>query len=344
MKANFTNLAGVQNTSENRREDGVFRKPLLSANRPSSGRRRNPVQERIAAQERELQLREMENNRIQQLNMEINNVQNMERAAADARNELIAELENQVPPNFTEIAELREANELGELRMNAMVERLSTQISQIHITRAEREQMAIEREVQRQQQDLEERMRERERVAQENRSSHKTDEELEREQERSTIRNLTIMSARRDNISNLSQTRARLSATATRLRGEADFELQRQRIANQEIVSFVTRNNQQIIDNARETGNPTGPLMQVGHLFDHNPLAPDGFRGQHLQRVESGIARLSAAMNAQVNALYRDSQRMQEEQLRLYRERLNAPENNENNDENDEYNPFDMRL
>lgn len=352
MKTFFGNFAGSnQETREIQKQNGIFHSnmTLESRTRARGGRRRDFMQERLAAQERERRIREAENQRIQQLNEQINR--------SDKRivslNETIVSLQEE---NAVEHAELIENLEMQARQLRASIFSMGEQINRIHMTRAEREQSAIERELLRQQHEMEERMRERERIAQENRRENKTEEELEEEVERSKIRNITAMGARMDNINALSRTRASLSAEAARLRGEADFDIRRTRIANEQIISHVRQFNMEAALTRKETvadsierglpipTMPTGS-MEVGFLFSGNPLSADTFRGRHLQNLNTGISRLSATINQQVGALYRDSQRMQNEQLRIYRERAAVPDENRD-DEREEYenNSIDLRL
>jgi hypothetical protein len=313
MQTLFINAHANNAIASNQQEGNVFRLNAdsnrnVNRTRPNPNSRRDFMRERMAAQEREMRLQEMENQRIQTIREEIWRIQD-----SDMSDELIS--------------------------LNVSL--LNEQISQIFMTRAEREQVAIEREIQRQQQEMDERMRERERAANENRYTNMDDEELEQALERSNIRNMTAMSARADNIRSLSQTRASMSAEATRLRGEANFDLHRQRVGNQQMLAAASQR-------AMETGMPVDP----GPLLYHNPLEGN-FRGAHLQRLNAGISRLGAAINHQIGALYRDSQNMQEEQLRIYREqsRISNPEELRNeNEEDDENNgipttsSIDLRL
>jgi hypothetical protein len=248
-------------------------------------------------------------------------------------------------------------------RLQGTIMSLSTQIGNIHMARAEREQIAIEREMMRQQQEMDERMREHERIAQEResaRNENRTQEELEEAAERNKIRGMVAMGTRLENISSLSSTRASLSAAATRLEGEANFDMHRQRIANEAISTFVRRDNERTreIHSTRmeqfteavargEDALPPAPWrpMEVGHVFNDNPLAPDGFRGRHLLNLNMGIARTSANINQLVGALYRDSQNMQEQQLRIMREKATAPsEQDEDNRNEYENGSIDLRL
>ncbi|MCL2199896.1 MAG: hypothetical protein FWB80_13340 [Defluviitaleaceae bacterium] len=288
----------------NFRVENPFNRHTNQSGRTATSRRRDVMQERAAEQEREMRLREMENERIANL---------LEQIDITRANE----------------------NELSDDVVNLTISMLNEQINQIHMNRSEREMMAIEREMLRQQSEMEERMRERERAAEqraENQAQNKTQEELERAQERSQIKGMTSIGATLDNISTLSRTRAQLSAAATRLEGEADFDMHRQRIANQEIRSFVSQSNIRDIEIMRETGASIRP-MQIGHLFSNNPLAPDTFRGRHLANLNVGVARTNAAISSQVSAMYREGQRMQEQQLQLTREQYTAPSEEESDEE-----------
>jgi len=319
MRAFFSNFAGTGATAAQAAEtqaaqerDGIFRlnnqNTLSRANRQGNtraGQRRDPMQERIAAQEREMRIRESENLRIEHLRDEILRVQD-------------SDMEDDV--------------------INMTVSMLHEQINNIFMARAEREQIAIERELQRQQQEMDERMRERERAYQNNNVENKTDEELEAAAERSAIRNLTMIGVRMDNINTLSRTRASMSAEAGRLRGEADSEMRLQRAANADIMNFVRDRNRENADSLM------GP-MEPATLFNDNPLTrPDAFTARHYANLNVGISRLTANINRQVSAMYRDSQNMQEEQLRIYRERSTISERVNEEDDETNTNSIDLRL
>jgi hypothetical protein len=288
MNANFS-----ATESKNRQTGGIFREK----NRLT--RKRDMIQERVAAVEREMKMREMENARIEKINEQIFRIHENQRAMAEAREFKIEELKQKGATDFcVEVTELREETERGKKSAEATIAMLGEQINKIHETRAEREQAAIEREIVLQQREMEERMRERERVAQENKFAGKTQEELEADHERSAIRNLTMMSVRAETIGLLSQTRARISAEETRMQIEANFDKQRVRIAN----------------------------------------VQDTFTGRH--------ARIDANINLQIGAMYRDSQKMQEEQLRISREKTQANPKEERDENDDAYENFsvDLRL
>ncbi|MCL1846113.1 MAG: hypothetical protein FWF77_09440 [Defluviitaleaceae bacterium] len=241
--------------------------------------------------------------------------------------------------------------ELQLSQTEATMDSLSSQIAQIHAARAERERIAMEREFARMQEEMEERIRERERIAeeqQENRTD-RTEEELEADAQSSTVRSLLTADARMQDIRSLSRTRAQLQASATRMEGEARFDRERTRIANAEIEAHVARQNVQareeyIAARAAAEEDPDLPVprrtepLQAQLLYDRNPLSPDGFRGRHLARLNGAIAGLDASINRSVAALYRDSQRLQESQLRVAREMAEAESesDDDNNEENQE--------
>jgi len=282
-------------------DSGIFRLNKTQRNRQSTSRgerKRDLMQERVAAHEREMRMRETEDKRISKLNEEIFRV---------------------------------EESEMSDEAKKLTIAMLNEQINSIFMTRAEREQAAIEREMQRQQQEMEERMRERERLAQESQTENKTEEELQAAAERSAVRGLTAIGTRLDNISSLKRTRASMNAEATRLRGEGDFD-----------KSFVRQSNQKIIAHASATG------ASVSFLFGGNSsLSADTFKGRHLINLGAGISRLTSNINHQVSSLYRDSQKLQEEQLRIYREKARVPSQQDDDDEEQhsyENNSFDMRL
>jgi hypothetical protein len=290
------------NTNQN--ENGNFRLDKTRRNGQNNqqmGRRRDLMQERMAAHGREMKMRESEDKRIANLNEEIFRVQ---------------------------------TSDMAEDVKNLTISMLEEQITAIFMVRAEREQLAIERELQRQQQEMDERMRERERAAQGARNENKTEEELEEEAERSTVRNLTNIGTRLENIGALQRTRASMSAEATRLRGEADFDNCRMRRANEAIIADVIRSN-------LESG---GPPMEPSFLFSGNPLSTDKFKGRHLQNLEVGISRLSSNINNQIGAMYRDSQKLQEEQLRIYREKSRLPSQSQSSEDAEENENSDMSF
>ncbi|MCL1878358.1 MAG: hypothetical protein FWF80_05835, partial [Defluviitaleaceae bacterium] len=265
--------------------------------------------------------------------------------------EEIDEIDDTVMPNAVEANEQFDYLAHGEDRLEklshelSMVEStmdsLSAQLAQIHTNRAEREMVALDREFARAKMEMEERMRERERIAEE--QQNRCEEELDAAAERSTTRALVNMSVKAENIRSLSSTRSQLQAAATRLRGEADFDARFNRRSNDAIESNGVQQNVQAIENYKNAKaaadedptlpTPTRPTpVQDAAFFAGSSLSPDAFRGRHLARLNSGIAGLTSSINQQVAALYRDSQRLQEQQLRT--SRTDSEENGENG-END---------
>jgi len=338
MRAFFGNFATA---SDNNTESRTFRfENNRRSERISRNGRRDFAAERRAFAEREAQTREAENLRITRMNEQIDGIN----GRIGYLNREIAEMQT---GGATLDPDLLDEKTSEVARHQASIASITGQIAQIHMNRAEREQLAIEREFQRQKLEMEERMREREEAASVN-YQNKTAEELEEAAERANIRNLTVMSARADNIASLRISRASMEASAARLRGEGDFDMRRQEIANAEIKSFVSAHNVRTLEEFR-AGLDAGNLapgaswrpMEIGHLFDRNPLADDGFRGRHLQNIEAGISRLNANIGTQIGAMYRDSQNMQEEQLRISREKSALPNSD---DEDSNYTGFDLRL
>ena len=225
--------------------------PLLRPMRPGPARR-DRMQERAAERERETRMRENEDMRIQRIRDEMTIV---------------------------------EASEMDSELRNQTLRGLSQQIAHIFEQRAEREQTAVERELMRQQQEMEERMRERERQAKENAPEHDCPDEAA---QRATIKSLTTMSARMDNISNLSLTRATLAAEAEQLRQD---------------ISNTMSHQQTGLDNTIWT--------QSSHA------QTQGWKSRHLGDLNMSTTRLTMTINREVAAMYRDSQSLQEEQLRI---------------------------
>ena len=399
MRTLFGNFTGSPVTQNIQQEDGNFRMNNTSrSRRPRSGRRRDFAQERMAEREREARIRESEERRILQisdqikktndlkgiLNEDISIFRNIPRerwvevdiesvkllmSRGNISIEFDAEIEGDAE-RFVEKLQLEPAKRrelisqlYGRLQQFALnISSFMNQITQIHANRAEREQLAIEREFQRVHQEMEERMRERERDREARESNgkcieNKTDEELEEMAERASVRDITRMSVSKENIRALSSTRASLESAATRLRGEARFEMMRERITNDEIQSSVISYNrnkldahmrllafaEEMADIGAEIHVPGLSQKTAGHFFNNNPFT--GFRGQHLQNLNAGIARTTSSINMQVGDLYRDSQDMQEEQLRIYREKSGEPEGyREEDDSTYDYPSIDLKL
>ena len=261
-------IAGTNYTNEN--NNNVFQNALRN-NRGSSSRRmqQQHMQQRVAEREREQRIRKSEDERIEVLHDKISMV----------------------------MADQGIDYEQRRLRVTQFTE----QIKQIHAGRADREELAAEREVMRQQQLLAETQREQEELAEERRANNvetaTSEEELQLLQANEDIRNLTMMSARIDHITALNTTRTRL---------EAEANLLEQAIDNDE--GYV------------KVRIPTGNHHAVHTITVPTGREGDDFRQTQLNRLQKGISRLEVAVAQQVGSLYRDGQVMQEAQLRYIRE------------------------
>jgi len=261
-------IAGTNYTSEN--NNRVFQNAFHN-NRGSASRRmqQQHMQERIAEREREQRIRKSEDERIEVLHDKISMV----------------------------MADQDIDYEQRRLRITQFTE----QIKQIHSGRADREELAAEREVLRQQQLLAETQREQEEAAEEARANNvetaTSEEELQQLQANEDIRSLTMMSARIDHITALNTTRTRL---------EAEANLLEQAIDNEE--GYV------------KIRIPTGNFHSVHTIAVPAGREGNDFRQTQLSRLNEGISRLEVAVAQQVGSLYREGQVMQEAQLRLVRE------------------------
>ena len=258
-------LGSQINAAEENRNFGVLDRPL---NRTSGQNRQSRLQQRTAEREREMRIRERENEFIKKIN--------------------------------EQMAQVKDSDMDDDLK-RLTLSTLEDQIRQIHEARAERERLAVEREAQRNQIEQEERRREKEERARAKAAKHQDPEDAA---ERAKIRDMSLMSARMDNISSMSTTRARLTSEAEQLSQDID-------------------NSRSLAENAAEAVRlrnarygTTGPE----HVANWQTNSSD-FRQGHLENLNAGIAGLDAAINAQVAALYRDSQEMQETQLELVREK-----------------------
>ena len=267
------------NVTEESRNFGVLDRPL---NRISGQNRQSRLQQRAAERERELQIRERENEFIKKIREQMAQVKD---------------------------------SEMGDELKRLTLSSLEDQIRQIHEARAERERFAIEREAKRNQIEQEERRREKEERARAKAAKHEDPEDAA---ERAKIRGMTLMSARMDKISSLSQTRTRLQSEATQL--EQDIENSRELKKN-------------AADDVRQR-NVTHGTIGPEHVISWQTNGSD-FRLGHLENLNAGIAGLDAAINAQVAALYRDSQEMQDTGLgELSREK----------DDSEDSETYDLRL
>jgi len=159
-----------------------------SANRPlmrtslNPTRHRERVEEQRARNEREVEIRKLEDERISRIR--------------------------------EQMAAVRIDEDMDDIIKGFTLDMYSNQIKEIHAGRAEREQMQIDLELRRIKQDQEERMREAEERAEQNAPD---DEDPDVAHERVTTRSLMTMSARMDNISSMRMVRERMGAEAAQL-------------------------------------------------------------------------------------------------------------------------------
>jgi len=329
-----------------------------------------------------MQVRVRENQQIERINEQINNIHDriaaLEHEIHYGRTVMV-EVDGVEKETIVQLTpeEIRENNK----RIDTMRDTISfsnQQIDQIHRIRASREELAIEREAQRQQAEMEEQLRLQEErmreAAEKNQPEPQTEEELEQAINNETTRGLTMMSARLDHIRSLSGTRARLQAEATMLENEQDNSQSRQEQwadlregreiveaarlqgmalearadaekASQRLELAAERlqlaiesgdadrirdakeelgNLQEAYDHSRKFATAFGSRAAfasfVSSEVSDNPEPynlMDGFHGRHLANLNAGVSRISTSIKSEINALYRDSQEMQEEQLRL---------------------------
>ena len=273
MQVVFGSQIGAAEENQN---FGILDRPL---NRTGGQNRQSRLQQRTAEREREMRIRERENEFIKKIKEQMAQVKDSEMD-----------------------------NDLKRLTLSS----LEDQIRQIHEARAERERLAIEREAQRNQIEQEERRREKEERARAKAAKHQDPEDAA---ERAKIRDMSLMSARVDKINSLSTTRARLKSEAGQLEQDID-------------------NSRSLSENAAEAvrqRNATQGTIGPEHVVSWQTASSD-FRQGHLENLNAGISGLDAAINTQVEALYRDSREMQETQLELSREKEDDDEQSESID------------
>ena len=176
-------LGSQPHITEQRRDFGILERPLNSV---SGQNRQNRLLQRTAERERELQIREREN-------------------------EFIKKIKEQ-------LVQVKESDMDKDLKRLTLMS-LEDQIRQIHDVRAERERIALEREARMNQIEQEERRREKEERARAKAAKHEDPDSIT---EKAKIRDLTLISARMDKVSSLSTTRTRLQSEAVQL--EQDIE------------------------------------------------------------------------------------------------------------------------
>jgi hypothetical protein len=215
--------------------------------------KKDDIQERMREREREQKLRESEDKRI-------------------------AELQKRM----TEIAG---NGELDAESKQIKLESLSKQIQQIHEARAEREKLAMEREVQKRQQEREEKNRELEKAGNANDAQPK---DKEAALIREDISGMVKLAVSFDGIHRFKQVKANMAAEAEQLRQNIE--------------------------------NDTG-LMQIGldvtiktkgsHEFTNH------FKNRNLAKLNQGIAALDDAINQEIGKLNRSTDEWVEDRLEI---------------------------
>lgn len=214
----------------------------------------------------------------------------MEQRMNDQRREMqIRERENQIINDLHErITLIKESDDSGEAK-RAMISGIIDRIAQIHENRAERELLAVEREMQRQKTLLEEIANATEEEHNQNAPDRTKDpEEAEKERERQFTVGMTRIAVGKDNIRNLKRTRAALEGRAGHLR--------------------------------RAIGSPNSNSVKTGSYPYQNSVEViisvrsghgDDFRNHELARFNEGIARTSAAIDTKLGRLFRQTADMQ---------------------------------
>jgi len=341
------------------------------------------MRERAAEREREMQMREMENRQMERLNEQMDRIRDRishyhEESAKRAKNGLT------LTPGY-------EPEELGDIEaLRNQLDFLGGQVGLIKNNRANRAELATEREAMRQQAELEEQLRlQEERLrerAEANAPEPQTEEELEQAIANEATRGLTMMSVRMDNIRYLSGTRARLQAKSTRLENEIGASQSRQeqwsdmregmeileeaRIgdlvremreevsgAEARLQAAIRSGDEASIDEARDNLNATIERSDgINRLaatagraagISHNPAAyslSDGYHGRKIPDLNGRISRLGIAIMSEVSAMYRDSQAMQENQLRLAQMHPNESEDDASGEYESEQPLIDVSL
>jgi hypothetical protein len=242
-----------------------------------------------------MQIREAENGRIADLRKAIYSLINHVENVDDEYGEDITEERRQA------LEAERQANENDRQLLLAKLEiRLKQTIDQIAESRRMREELANEREMLRQKAIIQDITQIREERPNYSRLLEEDEEEAEERQEREKIRGMTQIAATRDNISSLRQTRAALASEAGQL------------------------------SRAMASGNSNYTKASTeGASSQQSGFGGSDFRNRQLGRLNQGISRIDAAVNFAISDMYRESARMQDDQLTVYRQ----PEEEEDREE-----------
>jgi len=253
--------------------------PVLSQ-RSGLSRRAGIMEARRAARaEREIELQEMENNRIHKINQRIDVVR--------ARIDEIRGLMHSTPEELMYLEKRSishdDLRQELESRFN-MIESLAGKIAQIYEKRAEREAARAEQNARELQMKMEERLREREEEAKEAAENMRTQpreaEEIEQQNERAKLQNFAHINQSSHVIHELARVRGARSLEALQLRHAIQSE-------NSWGFKIITEDIKIKVPSGREN--------------------PNDFRNYHLRKVETGIARMDEAIMQRVVDMYRRS-------------------------------------
>jgi len=226
------------------------------------------------------------------------------------------------------VREQKENGLISEESMNLSIKSITSRIGQIQINRSNSEQAAIERESIRQQAEMDEQIRKQEERMREQAEAAEDDVtdcewELEQKNQRNMTRSLTSISTSIDNIRSLSSTRASMAAEAGQMSNSADASTRRQE-QWESIVEGKAIANPSVMNTPKERYN----LL-------------DGWNGRHLENLNTGIARISAKIESEIASIYRESQAMQEANLRYARDAAGLENRNEDEEDNEK---IDIKL
>ena len=275
------------------------------------------MQDRLREREREMQIQERENEMIKELNERINETKLNTDLDRDTR----------------------------QLVIQGYVDR----ITRIHEGRAEREALAAEREIMRQQAVIEETSRTGEVPNQE----HDTKEEAEEAKERASIKGLTRLAVAQHTINTLQRTRASLSSEAGQIRRAIESDNSSQvkigivgsdnllasgttesaapgsaglgitgsslAAASQAATSTMAASDiETAAKSAAQSNSATG--LERGMVINIRTGYANDFRNRELANLNKSIARTEGAINAAIAGMYKDNQQLQENQLEEYRQ------------------------
>ncbi|MCL1987479.1 MAG: hypothetical protein FWG64_05865 [Firmicutes bacterium] len=270
--------------------------PLVNQNNPlmkqnqRGGRnslRDSIIQSRIREQETEQRIREREDERIAEINERINEVRN--RAFNSNSNESRESIQSQI-------------------------DALDDMITAIRESRANRENLQAERELERQQLLIEEATQVRELSARQEEEEPETPEEANEMHQRNTIRSLTIIAAAQDRVASMRHNVATMTGEAGQL----------SRAMSSENSNYVK------IGTIWRGGGGRNEMIHA----EQAGFGGDDYRNQHLGKLNRGISQTNSAIQSAISTIYRESQQMQQSQLVTNNQNEQDDQNNQNEEEN----------